>query len=406
MNRISILENPVMEYVWGSGTAIQSLLGQPESVGKPLAELWMGAHPKAPSKVLVDEGLKRLDEVIERDPESILGEDIARRFSSKLPFLFKLLAAETPLSLQVHPNLKQAQAGFARENRLGIPLIAPHRNFRDESHKPELLCALTYFKGLKGFRKINEIMDLMGRVSSSTLSALLGRLRKEPDSRGLERFFTSVMSMEEPSQRLMVSEAVKLAERYAGEDEAFNWMVKLNQEYPGDIGVLSPGILNLVQLVPGEAIYIPPGEPHAYLHGLGIELMAASDNVLRCALTTKHVHIQELLKIISFEIEPLRIMRPLSDGPCQRTYSTPAEEFLLSVISVDEGGPFSSPQDRSVEILICLTGEADIIELSTGQPLRMTRGKSVIVPSLISRYRIEGNATLYKASVPALTRDL
>ena len=404
MNKISILENPVLEYTWGSRTAIQSLLGQPESVGRPMAELWMGAHPKAPSRVLVDGEWKALDEVIERNPESVLGKDVARRFSNKLPFLFKVLAADRPLSLQVHPNLEQAQAGFAEENGLGIPLIAPHRNYMDENHKPEILCALTHFQGLKGVRKIEEIMDLMGKVSSSTLSALLSRLREEPDTQGLERFFTSMMSMEESRQRLIVNEAVRLAERYASEDETFNWMVKLNKEYPGDIGVFSPVILNLVRLPPGEAVYIPPGELHAYLHGLSIELMATSDNVLRGGLTPKHVRIPELLRIINFEIEPLQIIRSLRRGPCHRTYATPAEEFLLSVISVDKGVSFTSPQDRSVEILICLRGKADIIELASGQLQRLTQGKSVIVPSLISRYRIEGNATLYKASVPVFTK--
>ena len=406
MNEISILKNPVQEYAWGSRTAIQSLLGQPESAGKPMAELWMGAHPKAPSKVLADGEWKALDEVIERNPELILGKNVARKFSNKLPFLFKVLAADRPLSVQAHPSLEQARAGFARENRFGIPLHAPRRNYRDEHHKPEILCALTHFQGLKGFRKIEDILDLMDKVSSSTLSALLSRLRREPDSHGLERFFTALMSMEETRQRQMVSEAARLAERYANRDETFHWMVKLNREYPGDIGVFSPVILNLIRLPPGEAIYLPAGELHAYLHGLGIELMAASDNVLRGGLTPKHIDIPELLKIINFKSEPVRTIKSVRRGTCQRIYATPAEEFQLSVISVDKGESFTSPQDRSVEILICLRGEAGIRELAGGQLLRVTQGKSVIVPSTISRYYIEGNATLYKASVPVLTGHL
>jgi len=400
MKKISILKNPVQEYAWGSGTVIQDLLGVPESEGKPMAELWMGAHHKAPSKVLMDGEWKPLDKVIEKDPEPILGKGVAGKFSNKLPFLFKVLAAERPLSVQVHPNLEQARAGFSRENSLGIPLNAPSRNYKDENHKPEILCALTPFQCLKGFRKVEEILGLMGKILPSTLSDEFNRLRKEPYPDGLKGFFSGLMSMNKTQQKQMVSDAVRLAEKHVNEDQAFQWMVELSQEYPGDIGVFSPVILNLMQLEPGEAIYLQAGELHTYLHGSGVELMANSDNVLRGGLTDKHVDVPELLKIVNFKIEPDPIMKSITRGACQRIYDTPAEGFLLSVISVDKGNRLTSPQDRSVEILICLKGEADINDIGRGEVLSVTRGESFIVPSVISQYRIEGDATFYRASVP------
>jgi mannose-6-phosphate isomerase len=400
MNKICILKNPTQEYAWGSKTVIQALLGQAESKDKPIAELWMGDHPKAASNALIEGEWQSLDEVIKRSPESILGKDAAKRFSNRLPFLFKVLAVDSPLSIQVHPNLEQARAGFARENSLKIPLNAPNRNYKDENHKPEILCALTPFQGLKGFRKIEEILALMEKIASSSLSEELDRLKMEANTIGLKGFFTTLMRMDRPRQSLVVSEAVRLAEKLANEDQAFYWMVELNKAYPGDIGVFSPVILNLVQLEPGEAIYLPAGELHAYLCGVGVELMANSDNVLRGGLTSKHIDVIELLKIVNFKTGPVKIIKPEKHGMIERTYPTPAEEFLLSKLSVDEGGVFTSPQDRSVEILICLKGKADVKDLGNSELLRLDKGKSIIVPAAVSQYQIEGNTTFYKASVP------
>ena len=400
MNKILILKNPIQEYAWGSKTVIQDLLGITGSKDVPMAELWMGAHPKAASSVLIDGEWKSLDKVIERDPEAILGKDAAKRFYMKLPFLFKVLAIDRPLSVQVHPTFEQARTGFARENSLGIPLNAPNRNYKDENHKPEILCAITPFQGLNGFREIREILALMERIASSSLSEELNHLRMEANTIGLKNFFTALMRMDSPRQSLIVKDAVKAAEKWAGEDQAFYWMVELNKAYPGDIGVFSPVILNLVQLEPGEAIYLPAGELHAYLHGVGIELMANSDNVLRGGLTPKYIDVIELLEIVNFRNRPIKIIKPGRDGMTERTYPTPAEEFLLSMFSVDERTVFTSPQDRSVEVLICLKGKADVKDLGNRELLHLDKGKSIIVPAAVSQYQIEGNATFYKASIP------
>lgn len=400
MNKISFLKNPVQEYAWGSRTAIQTLLGEPAPSERPAAELWMGAHPKSPSEVLVDGRWQSLEAVIGDSPRSILGERVARKFSNTLPFLFKVLAADQPLSIQVHPDLEQARAGFEKENDLGIPLDAAYRNYKDPNHKPEILSALTPFQGLKGFRNISEMLELMEKVSRSVLSAYLARLRNEPSVVGLKEFFTSLMSMDKDHQGMAVTEAATIAEKYVPEDRAFFWMVELNRQYPGDVGVFSPLFLNLVKLEPGEAIFLPAGELHAYLQGVGIELMANSDNVLRGGLTPKHIDVPELLKIVDFEAGPAQEVESTSDGPCQTEYVTPAREFLLSVISLDEGECFESLQDRSVEILICVSGGAGVTDLRSREAFDLSKGTSVIIPSAVSGYTLEGNATLYKASVP------
>lgn len=398
--KIGILRNPIQEYAWGSRTTIQDLLGEPEATDKPVAELWMGAHPKAPSKVLVDGEWKTLNEIIEKGSEPVLGKDVARKFSNKLPFLFKVLAAAKPLSIQVHPNLRQAREGFARENSLGIPLTASNRNYRDENHKPEIICALTPFHGLKGFRKIEDIRSLMNKVSLLTLPDGLAAFEEKSDSERLKRFFAALMTMGREEQKRIVTEAVSLAEKRIVEYPAFHWMVELNRAYPGDIGVFSPLYMNLVKLDPGEALYLPAGELHAYLEGVGIELMANSDNVLRGGLTPKHIDLSELLKIVNFKTTNVQKIEPVKQGVSERVYPTPAEEFLLSVISVNRGVSFTSTRDRSVEILICTEGEADIRDLGTGKLLPLTRGKSIVVPAAVVQYRIEGGATFHKASVP------
>jgi mannose-6-phosphate isomerase len=401
MDKISILKNPVQAYDWGSRTEIQKIIGDRGSSGKSMAELWMGAHPKAPSQVMIKENWLTLDKAIEEDPESILGKRVAERFSNKLPFLFKVLASEKPLSLQVHPNRKQAREGFHRENRMAIPLDGANRNYKDCNHKPEILCALTPFIGLMGFRPVEDILALFDMLTpSSTLSDKLNPLIKRPDSHGLMSFFSSLMEDEKPQQQKIAGEAARYAEKYTDQDQAFFWVKELNRYYPGDIGILSPIILNLVRLEPKEAVYIPAGEPHAYLHGLGIELMANSDNVLRGGLTPKHIDIKEFLSIIDFHPRPARKVDTVKTSICRTIYKTPAKEFEVSVISIDKNNPFTSATDRNVEIIICLEGTADIIDVENGEALAVFHGMSFIVPSVVTQYRIEGDAVLYMAYVP------
>jgi mannose-6-phosphate isomerase len=400
MRKIGLLKNTIQEYAWGSRTAIPELLGRPVPAEKPQAELWMGAHPKAPSQVLSDGIWRSLPEVIQESPAETLGQEVAARFSNKLPFLFKVLAAARPLSIQAHPNKEQAEQGFARENELGVLLDAPRRNYRDDNHKPEIICALTPFFALNGFRKLEEALRLLEKIRVSGLAEIVSFLRSHPNRDGLKKFFNHLMTMDRGKQRKIVEQAVNSAEQQTNEEPVWTWMIKLNEEYPGDMGVLSPLFLNLVRLKPQQAMYLPAGELHGYLEGVGIELMANSDNVLRGGLTPKHIDVQELLTVLNFTDGDLNILGPENLAFGEAIYSTEAEEFALSVMRLNKGAPFSSPRNRSVEIMICTEGEVSVTDLSAGDITRLTRGMSIIVPAAVEQYRIEGEATLYKATVP------
>ncbi len=400
MDKICVLKNPTQEYAWGSTTFIPQLTGEIDSADKPQAELWMGTHPNAPSQVLWGGQWISLAKLIQKNPEGILGKAVAEKFSNKLPFLFKVLATAKPLSIQAHPNQNQAREGFTRENRLKIPLTAPHRNYKDQNHKPELICALTPFWALKGLRKIEDILEFVDRIASPTLEQELVKLREQSHGERLKSFFSTLLTLEERQKSKIVAEVIVNSQKYSDADPAFEWMIKLNREYPDDIGVLSPIFLNLVGLQQGEAMFIPAGELHAYLEGAGIELMANSDNVLRGGLTAKHTDAPDLLRILNFTYTKVEILRPTDKENGERIYPTAAEEFVLSVISLREGHPFKSSRNRSVEMMICIDGEAQVTDLSRGDILRLTKGISIIVPATVHQYEIEGKATIYKASVP------
>lgn len=399
MKQIGILRNPVRKYAWGSRTFLQSFLGMPEPWREPAAELWMGVHPKAPSKVRVNGEWRSLIDVIHADPSSVLGKEAAGRFANELPFLLKVLAVKHPLSIQVHPHRKQASAGFDRENRLNIPLDAPNRNYRDANHKPECLCAVSRFEAMIGFRAPKDILKLMDRVFASFPLPELDLLRREPNDEGLKRFFTGLVTMEPARRVRMIGKAAKGAERVVDDDRSFYWVQALNREYPGDVGVLSPLFLNLLDLSPGEAVYVPAGELHAYLSGVAMEIMASSDNVLRGGLTPKHVDIPELLKIVHFSAATVKKQRPFPDDNFERIYETPAHEFRLSRIALKNQETFKSEMKRNVEILLCMKGKGVIKDLQSGRTLPLEKGVSVIVPSAVPRYAVSGSVTLYKGTV-------
>ena len=400
MKRICILKNSVQNYAWGSTTAIQELLGQEVDKGILVAELWLGAHPKAPSMVKLEEGYGSLADIIKQNPEELLGRTVAEKFNNSLPYLFKILAAEKPLSIQAHPSLKQAKEGFKSENMQNIPLNAPDRNYRDENHKPECICALTQFWALNGFRKISDIISLMDKLGVKGMDDELNHLKRSPDSDGLKIFFKSIMSMNLKRSESIVADAAARAEKDTDNNPVFKWIVKLNKEYPADMGVFSPVFLNLILLEPGQAMFLPAGELHAYLKGVGIELMANSDNVLRGGLTPKHVDVPELLKVLNFKEREVEILTPVHISECESFYKSQAEEFILSYISVTDAENYISPEKRSIEILICCSGKALFTEPGREYSLEVSKGLSVVIPSAVARYEIKGKAVFYKASVP------
>jgi mannose-6-phosphate isomerase len=341
-------------------------------------------------------------DLVEKNAMALLGREVANKYGDRFPFLFKVLAAAKPLSIQAHPSLDQAKEGYEFENRLRIPLGAPERNYRDDCHKPECLCALTPFWALKGFRKITDTVSLAHEICPKSLAEPLEQLRRHPGSSGLRAFFGRLMTAS-PRQRIdTLDEALQGAHRRIGEKPEYEWMLRLHAEYPGDIGVLFPLFLNLIYLRPGEAVYLPAGELHSYLEGVGIELMANSDNVLRGGLTAKHVDVPGLLKVLNFQECEIEILEAKDFRTSERVYQTPASEFRLSVISVQPDLPYLSPApvNGSVEILLCTLGAATIQDLQTGFDLCMPKGSSVLVPAAVERYAITGNATLYKAWVP------
>jgi len=400
MKSFGILKNVIQPYAWGSYTAIPRLLGEASASETPCAELWMGAHPKACSLVYVEDRWVSLQDLIDQNPVDVLGRHVAGKYDHRLPFLLKVLAAEQPLSVQVHPGLKQAKKGFERENSRNIPLSAPERNYRDDNHKPECICALTPFWAMNGFRSISEILKRMKCVCPEEMQRELGILREERDPGRLKRFFTALMTMEIDRRLRIIDKSMQKAEELSEYDPAFQWMRVLHHHYPGDIGVFSPVLLNLVRLEPGEAMFLDSAQLHGYLKGMGIELMANSDNVLRGGLTRKHIEVEELLNVVDFTQRSVAILRPKKRSKTEQVYAAPVDEFVLSIISVGETLPHVSGRNRSIEILLCTDGEAVLTDTAHRTNLRVRKGISVVVPAAMDVYGIEGKAVFYKASVP------
>ena len=400
MKTIGLLKNTIQEYAWGSYTAIPDLLGENSPAQVPQAELWMGAHPKAPSRVKCQGKWRSLPELIAENPEAILGKTVARKFDNSLPYLFKVLAAAKPLSIQAHPSRTQALKGFERENELGIPFDAYNRNYKDDNHKPECICALTPFWALNGFRKISEILSLIEKVCPQGLENEIKALRIKPNSQGLKDFFQILMTMNQQWQNQVIDEALLHAKKYSEDNQIYKWMISLHHEYPSDIGIFSPILLNLICLEPGQAMFLQAGELHAYLDGAGIELMANSDNVLRGGLTPKHVDVPELLNVLNFEEREISVLSQEAISDSEGIYSSQAEEFILSVIQVKKDVSYTSPVERSIEIILCTNGKATITDIEKGDILHLNKGSSVIIPAAVETYGIDGEATFYKASVP------
>ncbi|MFF0594530.1 mannose-6-phosphate isomerase, class I [Streptomyces antibioticus] len=378
------LDNTVRPYAWGSPTAIPHLLGT-EPTGEPQAEMWMGAHPGAPSRT----PRGTLVEIIERDPRHALGAAAVDRFGPRLPFLLKLLAAGAPLSLQVHPDLTQAKEGYEDEERRGIPLDAPHRNYKDANHKPELICALTEFDGLCGFRDPLRAADLLDGLGVDSLKPYVDLLHARPEEAALREVLTAILTADPDETAATVSAAAAACDRLGGDYAPY---AGIAHHYPGDPGVIAAMLLNHVRLQPGEALFLGAGIPHAYLDGLGVEIMANSDNVLRCGLTPKHVDVPELLRIVRFEPGDPGILRPEASPDGEEVYETPIDEFRLSRYVLPEGGGTHDLTRSTPQILLCTAGT-----VRTGD-LELTPGQSVFVPAG-EHTRVSGAGTLFRATV-------
>ncbi|QOT21908.1 mannose-6-phosphate isomerase, class I [Paenarthrobacter sp. YJN-D] len=386
------IENVLRPYAWGSTTAIAGLLGRQAS-GGPEAEMWIGAHPDSPSTAIHPNGVTQpLDALIASDPQRFLGSESLAGFGPRLPFLTKLLAAEKPLSLQVHPSLEQAREGFARENAAGIAPDAAERNYRDDNHKPEMIFALTPFKALCGFRSpadsrgifehLAHVLDSAAIDVPSVIADVVTDLAQADASAALKAAFSRLIQGGSD-----VSDAINevVAVLSAGAPlephrEALTAMLDINEAFPGDPGVLISLLLNHLSLEPGEVVYLPAGNIHAYLHGLGVEVMASSDNVLRGGLTPKHVDVPELLKTVRFE--SLGVPRVEASGTefGQELYRPPFKEFQLQRIEL---GPDAAP------VPLAQTGPAVVVVVSGSvlldspkSDLQLGRGAAAFIPDV------------------------
>lgn len=393
----------VQDYSWGSTRWIPEFLGLPVVEGKPWAELWYGAHPKAPSLL---EG-KNIDllQYLARDPEHLLGSRVVHIFGPQLPFLLKLLAAAEPLSIQCHPSRRQAEEGYQRENQLGLPLDSPQRNYKDPNHKPEILLALYPCTALCGFRTPSSIMHQFQR-----LTPIVPPLRSFfpfLEEGNLSAFYQAFLSLPKDTLGAWIHTCKmyflqRLAE-VTGEDR---WFCQLAERYPEDSGCFAPYYLNLVELSPGEGLFLKAGVLHAYLKGFGIELMANSDNVLRGGLTSKHMDREELLKVVLFEPEIPTVIRAFQKrieaqvGACwEAQYPVPVGEFSLSMFQADKVVEGISLSVSGPEILLCVEGRWEVRNESASGGILLKRGEACFLDATVSKVFLAGNAPDYVSKV-------
>ncbi|WP_461606306.1 mannose-6-phosphate isomerase, class I [Aeromonas rivipollensis] len=385
-----LMQNPIQGYDWGSHDALTTLFGIPNPAGKPQAELWMGAHPNGCSEVTLAGDVQKLSTLIESAPADVLGDATVARFGS-LPFLFKVLCAEKALSIQVHPSKAQAEAGFAKEEAAGIDIKAANRNYKDPNHKPELVFALTPYQAMNGFRAIPAILALFDAMALPALAELTAALRQSQDEAGLQHFFHQMLILD----GVRKEEALTGLLTYAAarqDDETFALITSLAAQYPGDVGLFSPLLLNVVTLKPGQAMYLDACTPHAYVRGTGLEIMANSDNVLRAGLTPKYIDVAELLDCTRCLPKPddQILLAPHLEGAVQH-FEVPVPDFTFSVYPAGEHALTTA----NAEILFAIDGT---VTLQQGeQSLRLEKGQSAFVPATTGSYRLLAEGRVARA---------
>ncbi|HOB50149.1 MAG TPA: mannose-6-phosphate isomerase, class I [Mycobacterium sp.] len=404
---MELLRGAIRTYAWGSRTAIPEFTGRPVPAAHPEAELWFGAHPGDPAMLDTPSGGVSLLQAIAADPEGQLGPVVRAEFGDVLPFLVKVLAADEPLSLQAHPSAQQAADGFRHEDQRGVPINSPVRNYRDPNHKPELLMALTDFHALAGFRPAARSVALMRALAVPALEPYIALLAETSDADGLRVVFTTWITLPQPDLDVLIPAVLEAAVAYirsgGGEFTAeARTVLELGERYPGDAGVLAAMLLNRVSLSPGQAIFLPAGNLHAYLNGVGMEVMANSDNVLRGGLTPKHVDVPELLRVLDFApVSDVRVVTR-SEGP-ETLYQTPTAEFAASVLSLD-GGHLGHEVDApsrhaGPQILVCTRG-AVTVRATSGQ-VHLHRGAAAWVAADDGpiRLRADEPSAVFRATV-------
>jgi len=358
-----------------------------EPTGEPVAEVWFGAHPKAPTTV-VESPDDSLADLIARDPAHHLGSASVDRFGPTLPYLVKLLAAAEPLSIQLHPSREQARHGCAREDAAGVDRLAPNRSFRDDNHKPEMIVAISRFEALVGLRPVNETLEFLGSLSVPALDNLVAQI----ETSGLAAALETILTMAPEKAAAMVAAAV---EACRSTSDSSPWvaeaelLVRLNQKYPADRGVLTAALLNRIVLGPGDAIFLNAGNLHAYVEGFGVEIMANSDNVLRGGLTPKHIDVAALLDIVDAtpivpEVQPAD--RSVTN------YITPVPEFTVTryVTPQRVACPASGPR-----IVLAVGGAARVTV--DAQSIEVPAAGAAWIPAAADPVQLDGSADVFVA---------
>lgn len=385
------MTNPIQNYAWGSKTSMQKLFAIENLTQEPQAELWMGAHPNGCSYLTVHGQNVKLSDFIAQNPTLILGEKTALQFG-ELPYLFKILAAEKALSIQVHPNKKQAEQGFAKEEQQGIALTAAHRNYKDPNHKPELVYALTEYQAMNGFRAMSEILNLFSELAIEELKTLVDTFNTNQSEQGLSDFFSGLLSLQGETKARAVQALITQAKQI--DLPLFNLIAELEQQYPNDIGLFAPLLLNVITLQPGEAMFLDAQTPHAYLHGTGLEIMANSDNVLRAGLTPKHIDIEELVACTLFKHKPfeqLRLKPDVIEGNEQ--YPIPVADFKFAIIPPTEQQTLTV---TSAEILLPLDSPL-ILQHPNGEQCIAAKGQSIFIPAYAHQYTVQYSGRVARA---------
>ncbi|MDO3701059.1 mannose-6-phosphate isomerase, class I [Micromonospora sp. C28SCA-DRY-2] len=341
------LYGPIKDYAWGSRSALAELQGRPAPADGPEAELWLGAHPGAPATVDRDGARVSLAELLRAEPGHWLGARVVDRFGARLPFLLKVLAADAPLSLQAHPDAAQARAGHAAD----ALRTDGHRNYVDPYHKPELLVALSPFEALCGFRDPVVSAAALAAFGVRELEPVVAALRTGPA--GLRDAVELLLTW--PRAECDELLAAVRGSGITGPDAEL--ARDLATAYPGDPGALVALLLNRVRLAPGEGIWMPAGNLHAYLRGTGVEIMAASDNVLRGGLTPKHVDVPELLRVLRFEVLADPVVTPRVVAPGVVCWPVPVDDFALHRVTVDQEVPEVTLTLTGPRVVLCCGGE-------------------------------------------------
>ena len=393
------LEPARQQYAWGSTAAIPALLGVADD-GAPWAEAWYGSHPAGPARVAGGDVLSTL---IEAEPERLLGEDIIWRFGRRLPFLLKLIAPEQPLSLQVHPSQAQAAEGYALEEEAGIALDHPARNYKDTNHKPEMVLALTRFQAVAGFRAPRRAVEVLAGLDSVLARRMRRTLRLNPTRYGIRQVFSDVVSAAtRPSPEEIDELVAEISVRFeAGMSPSLRVdsnVLKMAGTFAGDPGIAAALLLNPVTLQPGEALFVPAGSIHAYISGLGVEVMASSDNVLRAGLTPKHIDVPEMLACVDYVAAPPVRPAPEYLSRATRAYYAPVDDFELMVTTVVAADGRLPVPGRGPRILLAVEGAMTLVTQADSQTL--AQGEAVFIGADERSLSVEGEGTLIQADVP------